>query len=219
MNKTVTSLLAMSGLLLQAPASAASKEELEKEISGKRVCTVEVKPDDETQHSEDAWSQRTRYTGCREHYTCFQVQMPESTKRFLQMHSAEFRRSPRSLLELFHGTRLIWKEDGSCMRIENYYAGTKHGIQSEFRAGKPVSQAEYRFGVRHGISREFYNDGKLQTEDEWYDGKRLTRRIYRRNGSVDRYVVGNVIWDQRDERNNPIKKEKSTQQTDPGDKQ
>ena len=194
--------------VLQAPADAASKEELEKKILGKQVYTAEVKPDDEAQHSEDAWSQRTRYAGCREHYTCFRVQMPESTKRFFQMHSAEFRRSPRSLLELFHGTRLIWKEDGSFMRIENYYAGAKHGMQSKLRAGKPVSQAEYRFGVRHGISREFYDDGKLHTEDEWYDGKRLTRRIYRQNGSVDRYVVGNVIWDQRDEKNNPIKKEK-----------
>jgi antitoxin component YwqK of YwqJK toxin-antitoxin module len=65
--------------------------------------------------------------------------------------------------------------------------------------------------VLHGISREFYNQGNLHTEDEYYDGKRLTRRIYHPNGSVDRYTVRGVIVDQRDERNNPIKEGKSTQ--------
>ena len=211
MRNVFTVLFAVSVVLPCGPVDAAPKQ-LEKKISGKQVFTVEAKPDDNTQHSKDAWSQRTRYGGCRERYTCFQVQMPESTRRYLAMHSAEFRRHPRSLLELFHGTRLIWKEDGSFMRIENYYAGAKHGVQLEFRDKKLVGQAEYRFGVRHGISREFYNQGDLHTEDEYYDGKRLTRRIYHPNGSADRYVVGNVIWDERDERNNPIKKGKSTQQ-------
>jgi hypothetical protein len=134
---------------------------IEKKIAGKQVFTVEVRPHDDTQHSKDAWSQRTRYGGCRERYTCFRVPMPESTWRFLAMHSAEFRRHPRSLLEVFHGMRLIWKDDGSSMRIENYYAGVKHGMQLKFRDGKLVGQAEFRFGDCHG---DFKSLGEIGIE-------------------------------------------------------
>ncbi len=65
----------------------------------------------------------------------------------------------------------------------NYVNQKKEGLWSIYKNQQKIAEEEYRNGVKHGVSRKFYNSLEVMEESVWVNGKQEGKyQVFYKNG-------------------------------------
>jgi antitoxin component YwqK of YwqJK toxin-antitoxin module len=77
------------------------------------------------------------------------------------------------------GVRMEFSKNGQMEKKTTYVANQLDGAFGEYKFGKPIKEAEYKGGVRHGAYKEYFkNKGTLQKLVEFKNGKQDGKMQY-----------------------------------------
>jgi len=178
------------------------KDELDKRLLGKQLLHFDGTVKEGDPRDPTTQSPGTTYLDFRDAYIYFLEPIPDEWRRGPSCRLSP--NSPLKYLKIFHGMRVVYDAKDRPWRIENYYAGVPHGQWVWFREGKPGEEINYRYGLRHGMSRNYTPDGKLLFEQEYREDKRVSTRSFHDNGRPDAWIVSGVVRNAWDKEGNPI---------------
>ena len=86
----------------------------------------------------------------------------------------------------FTGEMYEYDTAGAVKAISEFYNGVRHGMSRAYWAdGKPQSEARYRYGRPVGVDRTWYHSGQLEEEITYTDdGAQISVRRWNEDGDL-----------------------------------